>query len=328
MSDIARLAGVSKSTVSRALADSPLVSDKTKKLVREIAGQHNYRVNASARNFRLKESLTAAMLIPAAEGVDWTISDPFFLEMTAAVAEALDERGHSLLVSKTSPQPSDFLENFVAQRKADGLILLGQGTQHEVIQRIATTYRGISVWGEAVPGAKYPTVGSDNALGGRRAVDHLLARGCRRIAFVGHGTGPEIDARLDGYRAALGAAGVAIDESLIFGAIIGTEESKSTIEKVVSLRRQIDGIFVATDMQAVALMTALMQAGVSIPDDCAVVGYDDLSFAEQYHPALTTVHQSLTLGARVLVDNLLAGIEGRDTASVRLDPQLIIRESA
>ena len=227
MADIARIAGVSKSTVSRALADSSLVNEKTKSLIRDIAQQHGYRVNIAARNFRLKESLTVALLIPQADGVDWTISDAFFLEMTAAIAEALDERGHALLLTRATPQSGEWIEEFVRRRQADGIILIGQGSQHELIQQISETFQGISVWGEAI-----------------------------------------------------------------------------------------------------ALMTALQQNGVDVPGQCAVVGYDDLPIARWYHPALTTVHQSRTLGAQILVDNLLAAIEGRDTSNVKLDPQLVVRESA
>lgn len=328
MSDIARLAGVSKSTVSRALADSPLVNETTKALVREVAERHNYRVNVAARNFRLKESLTVALVMPAAAGVEWRISDPFFLEMTAAVAEALDERGHQLLLTRTTPQSGEWLEEFVAKRLADGLILIGQGTQHGTIERIARSYRGISVWGSPVSGASYPVVGSDNYLGGLRATEHLIGRGCRHIALVGYREDPEIRARYMGYREALAAAGLSCDEALTFGTVAGSATGKDTLSQLVAAKGRFDGVFAVSDLQAVKLMTALLQQGVSIPDECAVVGYDDLPIATWYHPALTTVHQSREMGAQILVDNLLAAIEGRDTVSVKLDPELIVRGSA
>jgi len=328
MADIARIAGVSKSTVSRALADSPLVNDKTKSLIRDIAQQHGYRINIAARNFRLKESLTVALLIPEADGVDWTISDAFFLEMTAAIAEALDQRGHALLLTRTSPQSGEWIEEFVRRRHADGIILIGQGSQHEVIQNIAKTFRGISVWGEAIAGASYPTVGTDNFLGGQRATEHLLKRGCKRIAFVGYEPAPEIQARFQGYLSAIHAADIQHDETIVFSAVVGSSSANLVLERIIDQHEMIDGFFVATDQQAVALMTALQKIGVDIPSQCAIVGYDDLPIARWYHPALTTIHQSRTLGAQILVDNLLAAIEGRDTASVKLDPELVVRESA
>jgi len=328
MADIARIAGVSKSTVSRALADSSLVNEKTKSLIRDIAQQHGYRVNIAARNFRLKESLTVALLIPQADGVDWTISDAFFLEMTAAIAEALDERGHALLLTRATPQSGEWIEEFVRRRQADGIILIGQGSQHELIQQISETFQGISVWGEAIAGANYPTVGTDNLLGGERATEQLIRRGCQRIAFVGYEPAPEIDARFKGYLRALEAAGHSYQEKRVFGAVVGSDSASMVLERIIDQREQLDGFFAASDQQAVALMTALQQNGVNVPGQCAVVGYDDLPIARWYHPALTTVHQSRTLGAQILVDNLLAAIEGRDTSNVKLDPQLVVRESA
>lgn len=328
MADIARIAGVSKSTVSRALADSPLVNDKTKKLISELAEQHGYRVNVAARNFRLKESLTVALVIPQAEGVDWTISDAFFLEMTAAIAEALDERGHALLLTRATPQSGEWIEEFVRRRQADGIILVGQGSQHEVIQRIAKSFRGIAVWGEPLPDAIYPTVGTDNFLGGQRATEHLISRGCKRIGFVGYESGPEVEARYQGYRQALKNAGRDVSRSPTFDVVVGNASASAVLANIIEQSHQLDGFFAASDQQAVALMTALQQHGVKVPEQCAVVGYDDLPIARWYHPALTTVHQSRTLGAQILVDNLLAAIEGRDTANVKLDPELVIRESA
>ena len=328
MADIARIAGVSKSTVSRALADSPLVNESTKSLIRDIAQHHGYRVNIAARNFRLKESLTVALLIPEAEGVDWTISDAFFLEMTAAIAEALDQRGHALLLTRATPQSGEWIEEFVRRRQADGIILIGQGSQHAVIENIARTFRGISVWGEAIPGSSYPAVGTDNLLGGQRATEHLIQRGCKNIAFVGYEPAPEVEARYQGYCAALEGAGLSQKKTLTFGALVGSASSSAVLANIIKKSPQIDGVFAASDQQAVALMTALQQNGISVPKQCAVVGYDDLPIAHWYHPALTTVHQSRTLGAQILVDNLLAGIEGRDTSNVKLDPELIIRESA
>ena len=106
------------------------------------------------------------------------------------------------------------------------------------------------------------------------------------------------------------------------------KKTEKSLTMPIAFLAFFDGVFAVSDVQAVKLMTALMQHGVSIPTDCAVVGYDDLPIATWYHPALTTIHQSREMGAQILVDNLLAAIEGRDTVSVKLDPELIVRDSA
>lgn len=327
MADIARIAGVSKSTVSRALSDSPLVNDATKELVRKIAKEHNYRVNVAARNFRLKESLTVALVIPAADGVDWKLSAPFFLQMTAAIAEALDDMGHTLLLTRTKPQSGEWIEEYVAKRQSDGMILVGQGTQHAALQRIAQTYGAISVWGEAIPGALYPTVGSDNVLGGRKAAEHLIERGCKRLAFVGAEASPESEARLAGFRAVIDEHGFSLEDSLVFPPVTGNPHVLEVISRVVEARADYDGIFAATDLQALTIMTAMMQAGIAVPQQCKIIGFDDLPIAEWYNPPLTTMHQDLELGAKALVDNLMTVINGGEAQHVKLNPELVVRES-
>ena len=329
MSDIARLAGVSKSTVSRALADSPLVNERTKTLIKKLAKENNYRVNVAARNFRLKENLTVALAMPAASGTEWTIADPFFLEMTVAVAQALDARGHALLLSRTKPQTGEEIEDFIGQQAADGLILIGQGSQHEKLDRIYQEYESLSVWGGQVEGAHYPIVGSDNVAGGRMATEHLLQRGCKTIAFVGYREeGPEYANRFKGYQQALEAAGHTVRPEYVFTPVVGELDSETTMAKLVAVASEIDAVFATSDLQAVTLMHRLLDQGYRIPEDIAIVGYDDLPLARQSYPALTTVRQPTAKGAEYLVENLLASVEGGEIKNYCLAPELVVRDSA
>lgn len=329
MADIAALVGVSTSTVSRALSDSPLVSEKTRKLIKQVAQEHNYRVNAAARNFRVKESLRVAVLMPKSAYQDWSISDPFFLELIGAIAEALDEHGHQLLLTRTKPQPGEWIAEFIHNRQADGVILIGQGSEHEMINELAQRYRAISVWGAKVDeNQAYPVVGSDNQLGGQRATQHLIDRGRRRIAFIGYQEAPEIYQRFLGYQQTVGTLETGFDSNLV-PALQGSGTSPSEeLQWLDEHGISYDAVFAATDRTAIAVMQWLLSQGISIPEQVAVVGYDDIPMASYTHPPLTTVYQNRSIGAKILVDNLLEALEGHKPEAVRLNPELIVRQSS
>lgn len=329
MSDIARLAGVSKSTVSRALSGSTLVNQQTRDLVMRIAREQNYRLNTAARNFRLKESLTFAVLLPSASDVDFKLSDPFFLELLAAIAEAVDEHGHQLLLSRISPQEGEWIEEFIDKRSADGVILIGQGSHHDTIDRIAEHFKAISVWGAKISeNQNYPVVGSDNALGGRRATEHLISRQRQRIVFLGYKSLPEVLQRYQGYCDALEVAGIAVESELVIEGCYGEADGYSAMCHLIDSGIAFDGVFAVSDVLAMSAILALKENGLQVPGQVSVVGYDDISLAAYYNPPLTTVHQNLSLGGKVLVDNLLEALAGHAPEFVSLNPGVIVRGSS
>ena len=329
MVDIARLAGVSKSTVSRALADSPLVNDKTKALVKKIAIEHNYRLNVAARNFRLKESLTISVLLPTAVGADWRLSDPFFLELLGAIADSVDAHGHQLLLSRTSPQDGNWIKSFVEKRNADGLILIGQGSQHKAINELAKNYKALSVWGAKLEDTMhYPVVGTDNELGGKRITTHLLSQGRRRIAFLGLRDSPEIMQRFAGYCLAHNEFDLPWHKSLVVEDQINPSPLQTQLKKLLGLKSGCDAIVASSDVQAMSAIQSLQELGLSVPRDIAVVGYDDITLAQYYNPALTTIHQDRKQAGNFLVENVLSAINGGETTTRTLDPELVVRDSA
>lgn len=328
MADIAKLAGVSKSTVSRALSDSPLVNSKTKERIVKIAKEKNYRLNTAARNFRLKETLTIAVLLPSAAEADWKLSDPFFLEMLGCIAEALDDRGHQLLLSRTLPQEAGWIEEFIINRSADGMILIGQGSQHEALNLLAESYGAISVWGAKLDSQQlYPVVGTDNHLGGFRATEHLLQKNRKRIVFLGYNDLPEIQLRYNGYLAALKKYNIEFDPSLVKTADLSSHNSYLAMQELIPMGTKFDAIFAVSDVHAMSAIRALRNSGLSVPKDISVVGYDDISLSSYYNPPLTTIHQNRSIGAKILVDNLLEAIAGNKPEAIVLNPELIVRES-
>lgn len=325
MRDIARLAKVSESTVSRALADSPLVAEATKARIRELAARHRYRVNASARNLRLRTSRTVAVVIPLDPETNQHISDPFFLDMLGCLADALIERDYDLLLSKTLEHGDS---DYFGSGRADGLIVVGQAMQHERIRELAALGHPVVVWGVVERDREYCTVGSDNRLGARQATGHLLGLGRRRILFLGDGRLPEVAARLAGYLDAHRAAGVEPDPGRRVSCSFTSEAAAVALEQhLTESGADFDGIVAGSDVLAMSAIHVLHRHGLGVPDEVGVVGFDDIPAAAYYTPPLTTVRQRIDEGGRLMVRKLLAMIEGRPESSAVLPTELAVRRS-
>lgn len=328
ITDLARLAGVSPGTVSRALADSQLISKSTRERIQAIAREHDFRPNVMARNLRIKRAGAIGVLIPLGHEAAQHISDPFFMSLIGCLADALTERGHDLLLSRVIPTNPDWLINIVDSGRVDGVILIGQSDQSAVIDRVAERYLPLVAWGANLAGQKHCSVGTDNRKGGELAARHLIERGSRRFAFLGDPVAPEISERLAGVRQALAAAGLG-DALEILPAHLTAETAHPAISQWLSQARTLpDGIIAASDVIALSTLRALAERGSLVPGSVRVIGYDDLPLANQTTPPLTTVRQDLVAGAAHLVDLLFRRIGGEKTASVVLEPQLIVRGSS
>lgn len=328
ITDLARLAGVSPGTVSRALADSQLISKKTRERIQAIARDHDFRPNVMARNLRIKRAGAIGVLIPLGHETGQHISDPFFMTLLGQLADALTERGYDLLLSRVIPADPHWLSRVAESGRVDGVILIGQSDQSAVIDRLAERYLPMVAWGANLPGQVHCSVGSDNRRGGELATTHLIGQGCQSFAFFGDPIAPEIAERLEGCRAALAAAGMS-DALTVLPAHLTAETAHPTISKWLDETKTIpNGIIAASDVIAMSALRALSEHGVSVPDEVRVVGYDDLAFANQTVPPLSTIRQDLSAGASHLVDLLFRRIAGENTASVVLEPQLVVRQSS
>ena len=328
ITDLAKLAGVSPGTVSRALADSHLIAQKTRDRIQKLAREHDFRPNVMARNLRIKRAGAIGVLIPLGHETGQHISDPFFMTLLGQLADALTERGYDLLLSRVIPTDQGWLNRVVDSGRVDGVILIGQSDQLAVIDKVAERYAPIVAWGANMPGQVHCSVGSDNQRGGELATRHLIERGCRNFAFFGDPVAPEISERLTGCRLALSEAGIA-GALTILPAHLTAETAHPTISKWLDETKTIpDGIIAASDVIAMSALRALSEHGVSVPGDVRVVGYDDLAFANQTVPPLSTIRQDLSAGATHLVDLLFRRIAGENTASVVLEPKLVVRQSS
>lgn len=328
MADVARMAGVSISTVSRALAGNPLIPKALRDQIVEIAQTHGYVVNQSARSLRLRKTDTIGVIIPLAHEAGQMISDPFLLEMVGRLADEITRRDYLVLLNKVIITEPGWLERIIQSHRADGLLLIGQSTQHDVLNAVAGTYRPMVVWGAQLPGQTYCSVGSDNVEGGRVAVAHLAAGGRRRIAFLGATDDPEAAQRFAGYRKGLEEAGIAFDPALVVSAHHSMDEAQKAVTEFMASGVPFDAIFAFSDVIAVAALRILAQAGRRVPADVAVVGFDDIVLAQHSVPPLTTVRQDLAFGARAMVDLLFRRMAGQPAPSTLSPVKLVVRESA
>jgi DNA-binding LacI/PurR family transcriptional regulator len=325
MADIARIAGVSASTVSRALSGSPLIPEATRERIAELARSLNYQVNVGAANLRKRDIQTVGVVI-LGDSMQ-TISDPFILNILGAVADALDERGMSLLLTRLNAERQQQMAAMFDSGQVAGLIVIGQLTWHDYLNDLARRGIPMAVWGACLPDAAYPVVGGDNATGGYLATRHLLQQGARRIAFFGDTSHPEAGLRFQGYARALAEAGLAPDPQLHQSFLFGDRRIRQVIDLWLDQGLDFDAIFAASDIAAISLIGALKERGLDVPRDVRVVGYDDIALSAYLHPSLTSIRQPTAVSGRALVELLFESIADEPRRTVMLPAELIARDS-
>ena len=330
--DIAYRAGVSQPTVSRALRGDKSVSAKTRARIEAIAAELNYTVDKNASSLRSQRSNTIALLFFEDPTPDESMINPFFLAMLGSITRACADRGLDLLISFQRME-DDWHVRYQDSHRADGLILLGYGDYtlyRERLDQLERQGTHFARWGSVSSDSSGVTVGTDNHAAGFLAGAHLVESGRRAIAFLGHADGhyPEFRGRYLGLCEALGAAGISPDPALQFDAITTEEAGHRATQSLIASGARFDAIFAASDLIAIGAMRALKEAGRLVPEDIAVVGFDDIPAASLTTPPLTTVMQDIRAAGQALVETLLAQIEGRDLPPRKLAGRLIVRGSS
>ena len=328
MADIARLAGTARSTVSRALNNSPLISEATRSRIVELARSLNYSINVGAKNLRRGENRTIGVVIPADAASRQPISDPFFLSMVGSIADAVTERSMDLLLSRVDADHLDAVSSLYDSGRVMGVVMIGQWLHHDQLNQLALRNVPVVTWGAKLDNALYPTVGSDNRKGGTLATRHLIAQGCRRIVFLGNRELPEVRQRHEGYAASLRAAQLPALPELELAVPFQSAAARAAVRALVQRRVPFDGLFAASDVLAMSAVTALSESGLRVPADVAVVGFDDIPAAAYFHPPLTTVHQSLDEAGRQLVDCLLRRVQSAPVEPCVLPTKLVVRDTS
>lgn len=328
--EIAQLAHVSQATVSRALRDSPLVKPETRARVQEIARELHYRTDRSAAGLRTRRSRTLALLL-FEESPDEAQINPFFLSMIGHIARAAARRSFDLLMS-FQQLSEDWHTDYEVSNRADGMILLGYGDYLKYAARLrhlAETGSHFVIWGPVVEGLPAHYVCCDNARGAELATEHLLRNGRRRIAFVGSASAgsPEFQLRHRGFVQVLGRAGLGPLPRLHVEAQSLEADGYRACMALLDAGEPFDAVFAASDLIAMGVIHALQDRGIAVPQDIAVVGFDDIASAADFNPPLTTVRQDTRLAAALLVENVIRMIEGQAIESSLIAPELVIRAS-
>lgn len=321
--DVARRAGVSPSTVSRILTGNTPVTPAKQKKVRKAIARLSFRPNALARGLKQRRSHSIGLLIP-------DITNPYFAEAAKGVEEAAQRGGFAVLLCDSEndlAREARYLE-VLRERQVDGLIYVTAGDGASL--RHTWPGRALVVMDREVPGLSADSVTTDNERGAHEITCFLLQQGHRRIAFL---AGPRqltpAQLRLRGYRRALREFKVRAEISLIKYGDFTVEGGRKAMRALLDASPRPTAVAAADDVMALGAVQAIEDAGLRVPADISVAGFDDIPFAALVRPPLTTVAQPVRRMGAVAVELLLAQLTARSNGyrRVLLEPRLIVRGS-
>lgn len=320
--DVANAAGLSTATVSRALRSPDKVAEETRARVMQAIERVGYRPNLLARNLRSDRSFTVLVLVPG-------IANPFFANVTAGIESIAWRRGYSVFLGDTrdSREREAHYEQLVETRLADGVIQLSPDYGLDE-RRQEASYPIVHACGCELTAA--PSVRIDNAGAAQEMIAHLVARGHRRIAAIsGPRDNPHAVDRLKGYRAGLAAAGLTGSDDLFQYGDFSLASGVAATRALMTGKEPPTAIFSMNDEMAIGAIQALTGMGLRVPDDVAVTGFDDISFAAHSTPSLTTISQPAEAMGAQACELLIDRIEGKPVEDVVhvLPHKLIVRES-
>jgi DNA-binding LacI/PurR family transcriptional regulator len=329
--DIAKTAGVSHSTVSRALSDSPLVSEKTKLRIQRLAREMGYSPDAQARSLVMGRTHTVGLVVT-------TITDPFIAEIVQVIERTARDHGYSVILASSDAEPEREIAavEMLHSKRVDGVVVTSSrigALYQDHLSRLSVPVVLVNSHNEQM-GSYTFSINVDNRHGASLATKHLVDLGHRRIAYV---TGPADHsddlARLAGYRDTLNLAGIGFDPTLVVpgnGKACGGGRALPALQ---ALAEPPTAVFCYNDMTAIGLMRAARQDGLDVPQKLSLVGFDDIPFASYVQPPLTTIAQPKSqMGAKAMemVLNLISspGATGEDGSNLVVAGNLVVRESS
>ncbi|HXZ99607.1 MAG TPA: LacI family DNA-binding transcriptional regulator [Candidatus Binatia bacterium] len=327
---VAQAAGVSRATASRALTSSPRVSDDARKAVERAANRLGYVPNQAGRALATGRSDAVALVV--FEPTTLLFGDPFFPRLIRGLGDVLVERDMQLmLLAPQTVSDVDRLERYVAAGHADGVLLVSLPGSHPLPGRLAGRGIPVVIGGRPSEPGRFSHVDVDNVAGAAHAVAHLIAGGRRAIATItGRQDVPAGQDRLRGYRQGLEGAGLPIDEGLVEAGDFTREGGIRAMRFLLLKRPKLDAVFVASDLMAAGALQVLAEAGRRVPEDVAVVGYDDDPLAAALQPPLSSVRQPIEEMGREMARLLLGIMQVPDQSprKVLLTTRLEVRLSS
>ncbi len=323
---VARLSGVSIKTVSRVINGAAYVSAQTLRRVTAAINRLNYRPNALARGLVTRRSRSIGLVIA-------DIVNPFFPPLVRSVEDAAAARGYNVILCDTDENAARERAaiSVLLEKQVDGLILCASRVPSGYLKGLANEGVPLVLVNRVLAHPRATAVVVDGVEGGRRATQHLLDLGHRRIAYLAGPAGSfSHRSRLRGYREALAARKIVFDPSLVAGGAASIVAGGEAAAKLMSLKRPPTAIFAFDDLMAIGAMEEVRRRGLCVPEDVAIVGFDDIDLAAFVDPPLTTVAQPKTEMGRLATLRLLEMVENSSPPRPRtmtLTPELIIRRS-
>lgn len=321
LKDVARAAGVSASTVSRALYRHPRISEETSNRVRRLAEEMGYTPSLLARSLVTQDTATIGLVLTS-------VSDPFVGQLVLGVEDVAYRAGYSVFLG-SSYRSADLERELVRSfygRRTSGIVVTGSQIDLGYLQlRKRFLFPVVLINCPAYP----HSISTDNLSGARQAVDLLVRLGHRRIAYVANPLSYNANLeRLAGYRAVLAEAGTVPDGSLIVAGDGGVTRGAEAMERLLALPQPPTAVFCFNDMTAVGVMYTLARVGLRVPADCSVIGFDDLELAAYFCPPLTTIRQPRRQMGERAMHMLLALIEGQGSPQAEILPtELVVRST-
>ncbi|WP_248927044.1 substrate-binding domain-containing protein [Paenibacillus hamazuiensis] len=337
MEDVARLAGVSKSSVSLAISGKPGISQETRLKILEIVKESGYLPRGSVKpekTYGISHTLRFVACVNSGIVLEQYSSQPFFMELIHDIEEQCRVRGYSLFFSSV---PMDRFEHAIsaleAEHESNGMILLGTNLTREQISHVAQKQPNLVVLDTCFETLNVNFIVMNNVMGAYQAGRHLLDGGHRRIGYVqSHSRMYNFDCRKKGFMQALAEDGLSVGDRHIFSV------SPVTIASQEEFKRSIAGLtgplptalFCECDYIAISVIKSLAELGIRVPEDISVIGFDNIQESMIVTPELTTVHVEKAKIAELAVSNLLAMIENRGTVRTKsfIDTQLVVRNSS
>ncbi|MEU2248783.1 LacI family DNA-binding transcriptional regulator [Streptomyces sp. NPDC019224] len=330
LEEVAARAGVGRGTASRVINGSPRVSAHTREAVEAAVAELGYVPNRAARALAGNRTDAIALVVPESESRFF--AEPYFSDIVRGVGAALADTEMQLLLTLVgSDRERRRLAQYLTAHRVDGVLLVSVHADDPLPDLLEQLGMPAVMNGRRSAAETLSSVDSDNFEGARGAVEHLVSRGRRTIATItGRLDVYASQSRLDGYRQAVSDAGLEPDERLIAPADFSEEGGARAMRDLLARRPDVDAVFAASDVMAAGARQVLREAGRRIPDDVALIGFDDSAVARHMDPALTSVRQPIEeMGramTRVLLD-MIAG-ESADRAQIVLPTELVVRDSS
>jgi len=322
--DIARVANVSYSTVSRALRNSPVVSAETANLIRKVADKQGYTVSAVARSLVTKHTHTIGIVVT-------NVADPFVGEVVSGIEEVAQARGYSVLLASCHADPSRELRavRLLHERRVEGILVNSSRVGALYVPLLARMNVPIVLINNEHPGEFIFSVSIDNLNAARDAAQHLVGLGHRRIGYIGNQFGLQADTdRFAGYRQILEETDIGFQPELVAHGDGKPEGGMRAMERLLALPERPTAVFCYNDMEAIGAMRVARQHGLRVPDDLSIIGLDDVFLASYTDPPLTTIQQPMQQMGRLAVEILLDLFSGgKPESHVTLSGKLIVRQS-